>query len=158
MTAVRPDKFKVRTNYLILPAFQLKMILAAIFLSASQCLVLLFLLRHFSENLLLKLHAAEIVDNHPLALFFQSQISQLQTATAITGCVLVLVLVNIVVFLFISHRIAGPLYRVRETAKSWQRGDLKALKLRKGDIFQDVAQELEAFRNQIEMSQKKNES
>ncbi len=48
--------------------------------------------------------------------------------------------VYIAVGLLLSNRIAGPLYRIENTLKTFvETGEFKEIKLRKGDLFSDLA-------------------
>jgi hypothetical protein len=51
------------------------------------------------------------------------------------------------VFLVVTQRIAGPIYRIKLTVKSWRDGSGIPLRLRKGDFFQDVADDLQKLRD-----------
>jgi len=48
-------------------------------------------------------------------------------------------LFTIIMMLFISHKIAGPLYRLKESLKALGDGNLKPMHLRQGDQLQEVA-------------------
>ena len=48
-------------------------------------------------------------------------------------------LLTILMTLFVSHKIAGPLYHLKETLKALGEGNLKPMHLRKGDQLQEMA-------------------
>jgi methyl-accepting chemotaxis protein len=52
---------------------------------------------------------------------------------------LVVSLFTILMTLFISHKIAGPLYRLKENLKALGNGHLKTMHLRQGDQLQEIA-------------------
>ena len=58
-----------------------------------------------------------------------------------------IILLSVLIFLggiFLSHRIAGPMYRIEKSAEAIQRGDLRVnFKIRKGDEMKDAAGALE---------------
>ncbi|MFA6321806.1 MAG: HAMP domain-containing protein [Candidatus Omnitrophota bacterium] len=58
-----------------------------------------------------------------------------------------IIILSILIFIagiFISHRIAGPMYRIEKSAEAIQRGDLLVnFKIRKGDEMRDAADALE---------------
>ena len=65
------------------------------------------------------------------------------TTFAIAGIVAVIAAVRL---LFISHRIAGPLYRLEKTAQAVGDGDLRTtVRLRVGDELQDVARSVDGM-------------
>ena len=52
--------------------------------------------------------------------------------------------------MFLSHRIAGPLYRFQKTTQAVEKGDLKLrVQLRRNDELQDVAQSMDGMVQQL---------
>ena len=57
----------------------------------------------------------------------------------------------ILVSIFLSHKIAGPIYRIEKFLKSIANGDLSAkLRLRKNDELQDLADAINEMTNDLE--------
>ena len=85
-------------------------------------------------------------------------------ATHSTGIVFVLVLTAVTCFfIYLSHRVAGPAFRLKKTLVQWIRGDYSTrVNLRKGDYLRDVAgwfnrlgQDLEARREHTSLALQK---
>ncbi|MFP4380607.1 MAG: hypothetical protein ACLFUS_08905 [Candidatus Sumerlaeia bacterium] len=65
--------------------------------------------------------------------------------------VIVTVLVLPIIALFLSHRIAGPIYRIRDSIQRVKRGDLSfRIGLRRFDHFKNLAQEFNTLLDQLE--------
>ena len=64
------------------------------------------------------------------------------------------VMLSVVIFIagiFISHKIAGPMYRIERSAEAIQSGDLSvSFKIRKGDEMKDTASALEHMVNSLQ--------
>jgi hypothetical protein len=50
--------------------------------------------------------------------------------------------------IILSHKVAGPAYRIRKMLKELQEGKYPEFKLRKGDTLTSIVEELEKFSNQ----------
>ena len=61
------------------------------------------------------------------------------------GLILLLALLSALGMILISHKIAGPAYRIRRTLKELQEGKEVDFKLRKGDALNPLAEEFEKF-------------
>ncbi|MFA5859159.1 MAG: HAMP domain-containing protein [Elusimicrobiota bacterium] len=84
--------------------------------------------------------------NHPE---IYSMISKVNTQI-ISKLVLYLLLV-IIVSIFVSHKIAGPLYRIEKSSEILGLGDLThRVKLREGDELKDVAEKLNHMVEQLQ--------
>ncbi len=60
-------------------------------------------------------------------------------------------LIGMIVFIFLSHRIAGPLYRVEKGMREIGKGDLThRVRLRKTDQLEELAQSLNSFAQQMD--------
>ncbi len=73
------------------------------------------------------------------------------TMLSIVGLVAIAIGTILFLALKISHKIAGPSYRIRETMKAVRNGDLSCrARIRKGDYLRDVADELNDFLDWVE--------
>jgi len=61
------------------------------------------------------------------------------------GLILLLAFLSTLGMILISHKVAGPVYRIRKTLKELQEGKEVAFKLRKGDALSPLAEEFEKF-------------
>ncbi len=65
-------------------------------------------------------------------------------------CGVIMVFITLLIGVFISHRIGGPITSLQRSIKEMGKGDLVApIKVRKGDEFQDLADDLEEMIEQI---------
>lgn len=63
---------------------------------------------------------------------------------------LALILIISIFSLFFSHRMAGPIYRMRVSLDRMLTGDLDfVIRVRKNDFFQNIVERLEKFRKQV---------
>ncbi len=61
-----------------------------------------------------------------------------------------------VIFIFFTHKIAGPLYKLKNHLASIREGHpISALTFRKGDYFEDVAEEVTLFLETVATNQEK---
>ncbi|MEO5666452.1 MAG: hypothetical protein ABIR96_00185 [Bdellovibrionota bacterium] len=130
-------KTKKRLSYLILPDFQWKMVLYAAGLSAFVIVLLYCANLYFFYSLKQEGIAAGLSPTHPFFLFLDKQ-SRFLDAIFVG----VAVVVNIVVILgglWVSNRIAGPIYRIGTCLAQMTEGQ-KASKIsfRKSDFFGDI--------------------
>lgn len=127
-----------RKNYFIKRGFQSKFIL-------KFCLIIL-IGTIFSTGLLFLFSQGTLISS-----FQQSRLVIKNTSLAILPAVIytnlitlgLITLATIVVTLFVSHKIAGPLFRFEKELKDIEKGDLtKSIKLRKKDQTTDLADSL----------------
>ncbi len=127
-----------RKNYFIKRGFQSKFIL-------KFCLIILIGMI-FSTGLLFLFSQGTLISS-----FQQSRLVIKNTSLAILPAVIytnlimlgLITLATIVVTLFVSHKIAGPLFRFEKELKDIEKGDLtKSIKLRKKDQTTDLADSL----------------
>lgn len=62
--------------------------------------------------------------------------------------IILLALLATLGMIILSHKIAGPAYRIRKMLKELQEGKYPDFKLRKGDTLTSIVEELEKFSNQ----------
>ena len=128
------EKKRRRKKYFIEPEFQRRYIAIIVLVSfiLSSIMISFVLLVFTNKTMLAKM--LEMFDVEvPYQLFFPSLI-----VAAAIGLIIVGILA-----LFISHRIAGPLYRLKREIREIGEGDFsKVITLRKNDEFQDLAEVL----------------
>jgi methyl-accepting chemotaxis protein len=125
-----PEKrFAVRKNYFIKKSFQIKFIIAFVLLLLVEAAAIVGLFMFMSrETLTTGYSGAHFVIEKTSSFFaisFIIIILVVGTAMALAGVIL---------FMLLSHQIAGPLYRVEKTLEGVSRGNLaRRIKLRKTD-------------------------
>ena len=72
------------------------------------------------------------------------------------ACVLFVTLIVIGLFgMFFLHRVAGPVYRFRQTFRKLNKGEIPPkIKLREGDFFEETAEEINIFLGKLEKDKK----
>lgn len=131
-----------RKNYLINPRLQLSVLAVSLALSFLLCATAYAFFSLYFGNLQEALAAAGIGPGHPLHEYLLIQKSKLESILA-TVSALMLVF-NTVVLSVLTHRIAGPVYRMHRAMESLLRGEgQKHFKLREGDFFRDTAAQLD---------------
>ena len=131
----RPYK---RKHYFIKKTFQATFILKFCLIILLGAVISTFLLLMLSQNTL-------------TSSFHQSQLTIKNTATAILPSVILTNLITlglislaaIVIILFISHKIAGPMFRLENDVKEIGKGNLtKRIRLREKDQITELAEEI----------------
>ncbi|MFC1889144.1 hypothetical protein ACFL4G_05250 [Thermodesulfobacteriota bacterium] len=122
----RPYKRSIK-NFLIMRELQMKFALTII-------LLLLLMMAFFQIQ---TVTTFKTIDDHGLTEMASKKIFHLQWAFGIGYCVIILFF-----SIFLSHKIAGPLYRIEKDLKALSKdGDLtRVFRLRKGDEMQEVVQ------------------
>ena len=90
----------------------------------------------FFHNLRNQAQMAGLPPDHVFYQFVQDRQVEMNIITAVTF-VLVVLLVG-VVGLVLSHKIAGPMYRLKKHFESTARTGARPVKFREGDFFQEV--------------------
>jgi len=134
------------------------MIGAILLMSVCQIALLQVGVYRFSAEVIEKFDLAGLGLDHPLRIFIERQLVNLQNTG--WGIGLLLFIINALVLLFLSHRIAGPIYKINKVVESWLRGDSTKLQLRKGDFFHELAysvQELKNIEGKDSVNEKRNQ-
>lgn len=146
----RPIRF--RTKYLIQPKFQLFFsgILIMIALLAALLVGGLIYLLVYSNNLLIVKYNMQASPEFLSLLAKQGRI----VIFAWLGSFFLIAIVLLIAGVFLSHRMAGPIYALTREMKKIQAGDLSAhLSLRKRDEFKELKhpfnQWVESFRKMV---------
>ena len=126
-------------NYFIYPSFQWKVILMFMLVSVVSPLILVFFqLQMFNEQMKSG-ELSELPESHPYFVFLKS--FQDQFLVMFGFSVLASFVVCLVLGVFVSHKVAGPLVKIRNYFDRVGDGleEEKEINFREGDFFQDVA-------------------
>lgn len=128
-----------RRNWLINPQFQIKF-LAYTFGLAILCLVINYVaMAYYFEELRDRVAALGLPPGHLFYIFIDRQ--KFNMTMIVLGAGVAMLLIMITFGLLMSHRIAGPFYRLsREVAAMKEAQKLHQVNFRKKDFFQEVAQ------------------
>lgn len=127
-----------RKNYFIKKKFQLKFIASFIALLLVESLLIAVLFINVSTNTVTTGYANAILKVAKTSDFFLISFL-LITLIAVVG----MGLAGMVIFILLSHRIAGPLFRFEATLKDIEAGDLtKRINLRKSDQILELKEAL----------------
>ena len=127
----------LRKKYLINPKFQFFMISFALFQFVSTVGFLFLLNSYFFNRFNVMGIDSGIPSNHAYFKFLSEQQIVFNHAVLLTSIVIGIVIMTSV--LFISHKIAGPLYRLTKHFKEIADGkDLKEIQFRKNDFFPEI--------------------
>ena len=140
-------KNKNRSIYLINPKFQWSVILKFIGLAVFNILSFYVLIYLFFSNLETKASYVGLKDSHPFLVFVHDQ------KMLMTFSFIVVAIVNLSVIIcmgvFISHRIAGPLHRLKSYMNDCEIDEIPQIKFRKKDYFIDLQDAFNSFVSRI---------
>ena len=88
---------------------------------------------------------AGLPTNHIFFVFLKNQ--QLLMDKVFIASSLVAIIVLFIGGLFLSHKVAGPLYRLTQHLKHHSKSDVTPLKFRKGDYFIEIEESFNEFIN-----------
>ncbi|MDK9708660.1 MAG: methyl-accepting chemotaxis protein [Desulforhopalus sp.] len=139
-----------RRNFFIKKDFQGKLILGYFLFVTAGCLFFLFLLGLFSADSLTILY-----DNHDLQLGNTPIMLLKKTLAAHWVFIVVGSALLVVAAMFLTHRIAGPLFRLEKTLDSMLKGKLDdTIFLRTNDEGKDLAKKINEFNANLSLSVK----
>jgi magnesium-transporting ATPase (P-type) len=97
-----------------------------------------------------------LAPDHPFFVFIQDQQTYMNYVFAVV-CIIFLIL-NVIFGLIISHRVAGPLYRLKKYFREYhEQNEFTELTFRKKDFFQDVPAIInESLKKNIQKKEAKN--
>jgi len=135
-----------RSQHFIKKGFQLHFSLRFIILIIVEALLLAGFFWYLSQNTLTTSYqAAELRIESTSSFFFPSLLVVVIAVAVVVG------IIALVGMIFISHKIAGPLYRFEESLKEIGQGDLTyRFKLRKADQLSELADNLNRFTTEFE--------
>lgn len=125
-----------RKRYLIDPNFQIKIIILFLFLSFSILTIIYLFDTYYFEYFIQKGKDIDLEKGHVYYRLLQEQKKKMDTVFLYLSITLTIFVLIFGVFL--SHKIAGPLYRLRIFFKEKEYEDGIPLVFRKGDFFQDI--------------------
>jgi hypothetical protein len=142
------EKRRPRSNYLINPPFQWAMIRWAILISLVNSFISILAFAAFFRRLVIAGVQQSIPYNSP---YFQALTQEKSRLILIFGLTTFLSVCMITGFgIFISHKIAGPIYRLSRYLKNTDpKKDLPDLHFRKDDFFKDLADDFNFFKSRI---------
>ncbi len=136
--------FYKRSIFLIEPKFQLKFSLAVCSLIFLSSLIYPLILWDFFNEI--ANHHGEIAKK-----LAQSKDDFLIYLIIIQS---IFIIVVFILFIFLTHKISGPLYKLKNHLSGIRNGDpISPLKFRAGDHFEDVAEEVTLFLETISQNQ-----
>lgn len=125
-----------RKNYFIDKSFQTKFILKFCLLVIAAGMLTMGILYYLS----LRSTTVAIVNSSVVVKSTADFILPILIQTVVVVSLLLGIAV-IIVTLFVSHKIAGPLYRLKKSMQALGEGDFSEINLRKMDQLQELAQE-----------------
>lgn len=145
----KPFQIRFIARFLVLILFGLAASAGALFLANSQ---------KYKENMYFQVKDADKINDynatfHEVVNPVPVNIFQIQIKPMVYMTILFLVLI-IVFGLFISHKMAGPVHRIKKTLEEFNTGNIKhkdmRFKLRKRDELQDLVAAFNKFLDSIE--------
>ncbi len=151
----KPAKSYHRKVLLINPPFQFRFM--AWMGSLSVAVIMVMHLAHvwFFHNLREQARLAGLAPDHVFFRFIEDRQVEMSTITGVTFFVLLVLVVS--VGLVLSHKIAGPMYRLKtHFTYAAETGVVKPVHFREGDYFQEVPEAYNLqFKKQEESTEKK---
>lgn len=137
---------KKRARLLVIPEFQIRLI-STMLVMALLVIALFYAANHyFFERYVSLGENIGLTGDHVYFKFLSEQRTYMNRIFGISALVVSLVLG--LGGLILSHRVAGPIHRIRSHFRGISEGaELSPIRLRKGDFFPEVA---EAFNQQVE--------
>lgn len=143
-------KFR-RKQYIINPRFQLRFVYYIGIVAFVNAAIVIIANKVFIWRLYEKGRKVGLSEDHVFFSFLNYQDSSLTITSLISAAVLFIVMG--LFGLKMSHRVAGPLYRLNQHMRGVANGELgKHVKFRKGDFFPELA---EAYNMQYDFLSKK---
>ena len=135
-----------RKNYLINPKFQIRVTMYFIILAIINIIVFYGCVYYFFDIFYSKGTEIGLPKNHVFFMFIEDQITQMNSVFFIMSVITVAIL--FIAGVLISHRIAGPMYRLDQDLQQMAKSKkLDTVKFRKKDFFQEIP---ESFNKVVE--------
>lgn len=136
---------KLRKVYLINPKLQLSLIAVAAVISLLGSVILQFFFVQYFSGVSASLQVAGISADHPISQYMLLQKEKMQGILVAVG--IVSLVLNVIILTWISHRIAGPVYRLHVSMENLLKGTQTwPVAVRKNDFFKPTAALLEKIR------------
>lgn len=143
---MRQRKFK---SYIINPRFQLKMIIVFLIPLVGVSLANYVAMKLFFSNFMAQGLSAGFPIDHVFFEFLEKQREALSRFLGFSFTFALLIF--FIVGFYFSHKIAGPLYRLRKSfEKMREQKRLESVTFRDGDYFQDVKDEFNSLVKDLE--------
>ena len=141
-----PKSTVFRKNYLIYPKFQVTLLVANAIAIASFFALILVVMALSNQEMTILGEQAGLATDHPYFQFLDVQAKSLATSIVVaTGVAL---FVTTLFFVWLSHRLVGPLVGLRSYLNAYKKAAESGqplpppIQFRKEDYFQDLAQSL----------------
>lgn len=132
---------KFRKNWIIYPAFQLRLILANLLVMLVVLGCTFFAIKKSYQNLHTEGISAQLAADHPYFGFVNYQSDMVFSYLGIAF--FVAFILSTIVSIYVSHKVAGPIVRLRGHFKRIADGDsVEKVAFRKGDFFSDLPEEI----------------
>ena len=126
-----------RKNYLINPQFQIRVTMYFVILAIINIIVFYGCVYYFFDIFYQKGLEVGLPKNHVFFMFIEDQITQMNSVFIIMSLLTTAIL--FIAGVLISHRIAGPMYRLdQDLQKMAEENKLEKVKFRKKDFFQEI--------------------
>ncbi|OFZ49100.1 MAG: hypothetical protein A2381_16000 [Bdellovibrionales bacterium RIFOXYB1_FULL_37_110] len=137
-------EFSVRTKYLINPSFQITFIIYFLIIGVIALMIFYSSNLYFFKTLASEGIQLELPSDHVYFELLASQKHLMNKIFMITSAIF-FILISLL-GIFISHRIAGPIYKMTKTLNSFQGvDDLREIQFRKRDFFKELADSFNAL-------------
>jgi len=133
-----------RSIFLIDPKFQIRFSLTVASLVFLTSLIYPFIFMGFIDEL----------SNHVPHLAEQFLTSRNQLVIFLMIIQFILTVIVFIIFIFMTHKVAGPMYKLRSHLNAIRDGEvITPLRFRGGDYFTDVAEDVSLFLENIQLNQ-----
>lgn len=140
--------YSIRTNYIINPAFQYRFILYFIFIGLISLGIFYAANLFFFRKLMAEGFQLGLPATHVYFQLLNSQKTLMNQIFLITSVIFFFVISLIGVF--ISHRIAGPIYKMTKSLNQISNiNDLNEIHFRKRDFFKELSEAFNRFSSRI---------
>ena len=137
-------EFSVRTKYLINPSFQITFIIYFLIIGVIALMIFYSSNLYFFKTLASEGIQLELPSDHVYFELLASQKHLMNKIFMITSAIF-FILISLL-GIFISNRIAGPIYKMTKTLNSFQGvDDLREIQFRKRDFFKELADSFNAL-------------
>jgi nitrogen fixation/metabolism regulation signal transduction histidine kinase len=142
-------KHDERKNYLINPKFQLSIVGIFIGIALIINMINFLSITYSFHEIIAAGNQANLPENSPFFKFIHSQENHFTSIFLWTSLISATTLV--IFGILLSHKIAGPIYRINEDLKAMTKdGKLKTLHFRKGDFFVETTETFNNFIKSLE--------
>jgi len=144
---ITKDSTNRRKVYLINKDFQISIIVFFLFLSFLVLLIFWGSLYYFFHTFQAEAKMAGLPEGHIFFQFLDQQFSLMNNIFMITS--VIVTIATSIGGLVLSHKVAGPLYRLTEHLKTLSSKNLQTVKFRQGDFFIEIQDNFNAFLDRL---------